>query len=777
MSLTFQDILDKLPRQSSHSIALKDLLKSLKLSKSDRKELKKILRAMIRDGQIVRHRGGRYSLPHPYVGARADKIKAGNPPNPPKADGQHSLYPYPHVTGTLSAHPDGYGFVIPDTDTESALGGETDIYISPRAIGDAMDGDRVRVQIQAIKANGRREGIITQILERAHHQVVGRFERGKGFGFVIPQNPKIHHDVYIAPELTLDAKEGDLVVAEFLAYPTPHRNPQGRIIRILGTAGDPGIDTEMIIEEFLLPRTFPEECLVAAEALPLRVDSSMIRHRRDLRSLKTVTIDGERARDFDDAISIEAKPEAGHFRLSALKRARFRLWVHIADVAHYVGWDKALDLEARKRGNSVYFPDRVIPMLPEWLSNGVCSLNPHEDRLTLTVEMLFDGVGTRLGYEIYESVIRSQERMTYTQVKEILLGESPELQKRYAPLVEDFKAMEELCEILRKRRMERGSIDFDLPEPEIILDIQGQTTQILKEERNIAHRIIEEFMLAANETVAQHLTDLHIPMIYRVHEEPDPAKMMDLNALLEGFGLYVKEIGKVSPKTLQQILEQVRDRSEQRLIHTVLLRSMKQARYSSTHTGHFGLATDCYTHFTSPIRRYPDLVIHRLVKDVLRNGHRAVASQKVSVLSEIARHSSERERIAMEAERKVVDIKKARFMADKIGEIYSGHISGVVPFGFFVELDEIFVEGLVPLASLQDDHYLYREAQHSLVGVRRRRTYRLGDPVRVKVEKVDLIRYQIDFSLADRPVSGQRPLDRRKPGRPRGKRGSKRRRR
>jgi len=739
MPLTPQDILDRLSKSFSQSITLKDLLKSLKLSKSDCKELKKLLRGMIRDGQIVRHRSGRYSLPHSYVGARPEKIKAGNPP---KA-GRRAPYPYPQVTGTLSAHPDGYGFVIPDTE------GETDIYISPHAMGDAMDGDRVRVQIQGIKANGRREGIITQILERAHHQVVGRFEGGGGFGFVIPQNPKIHHDVYISPELTLSAQEGDLVVAELLTYPTPHRNPQGRITRILGVAGDPGIDTEMIIEEFSLPRTFPQECLVAAESLPERVDPSMIQGRRNLRGLKTVTIDGERARDFDDAISIE---KLSHSHSLASGKARFRLWVHIADVAHYVHWDTALDLEARRRGNSVYFPDRVVPMFPERLSNGICSLNPHEDRLTLTVEMSFDDAGTRLGYEIYESVIRSQERMTYTQVKEILIGESPQLQKRYAPLVEDFKAMEELCEILHKRRMERGSIDFDLPEPEIILDLQGQTTQILKEERNIAHRIIEEFMLTANETVAQYLTDLNISMIYRIHEEPDPSKMMDLNALLEGFGLYVKGIGKVSPKTLQQILELVKGLSEEKLINTVLLRSMKQARYSSTHAGHFGLATDCYTHFTSPIRRYPDLVIHRLVKDVLENVHGAVAPKKVSDLAEIARHSSERERISMEAERKVVDIKKARFMADKIGEGFSGHISGVVPFGFFVELDEIFVEGLVPLTSLKDDYYLYREAQHGLMGVRRRRTYRLGDPVCVKVEKVDLIRYLIEFSIAGLPA-------------------------
>ena len=736
MLLTPQDILAKLPKDPHKSISLKDILKALDLSKNDRKELKKLLGAMIRDGQIVRYKGSRYSIPASPSISRAKRDAA------------------PSVTGTLSAHPDGYGFVIPDTE------GETDIYINPRSMTNAMDGDRVTVQILAIKANGRREGVITQILERAHRQVVGRFERGRaasgGFGFVIPQDHKIHHDVYIAPQQALDARDGDLVVAELVTYPTPQRNPTGKITRVLGVAGDPGIDTGMIIEEFSLPRAFPEECLIAAQDLPQRVDASMIRERRDLRTLKTVTIDGERAKDFDDAVSIE---RIVHSTTTALGKARFRLWVHIADVAHYVDWGSILDLEARKRGNSVYFPDKVIPMFPERLSNGICSLNPHEDRLTLTAEMLFDAHGSRVDYQIYESVIRSDDRMTYTHVKEILLGDSVGLQKRYAPLLEDFNAMQDLCELLRRRRMERGSIDFDLPEPEIILDLQGQTTQILKEERNIAHRIIEEFMLAANETVAEHLTALKIPMIYRIHEEPDAAKMMDLNALLEGFGLYLRGIAKVKPKSLQEILNHVMGRPEEKLINTVLLRSMKQARYSSTHAGHFGLATECYTHFTSPIRRYPDLVIHRLLKESASDGfhrHRAQVQKKgfpVAILSEIARHSSERERIAMEAERKVVDIKKARYMADKIGQVYSGHISGVVPFGFFVELVEIFVEGLVPISSVTDDQYLYREAQHSLVGVRSRRTYRLGDSVRVRVGKVDILRHRIDLSLAHLPIS------------------------
>jgi len=457
MLLTPQDILAKLPKDPHKSISLKDILKALDLSKNDRKELKKLLRAMIRDGQIVRYKGSRYSIPASPSISRAKRDAS------------------PSVTGTLSAHPDGYGFVIPDTE------GEADIYINPRSMANAMDGDRVTVQIMAIKANGRREGVITQILERAHRQVVGRFERGRaasgGFGFVIPQDHKIHHDVYIAPQQALDARDGDLVVAELLTYPTPQRNPTGKITRVLGVAGDAGIDTEMIIEEFSLPRAFPEECLIAAQDLPQRVDASMIRERRDLRTLKTVTIDGERAKDFDDAVSIE---RIVHSTTTAFGKARFRLWVHIADVAHYVDWGSILDLEARKRGNSIYFPDKVIPMFPERLSNGICSLNPHEDRLTLTVEMSFDAHGSRVDYQIYESVIRSDDRMTYTHVKEILLGNSTGLQRRYAPLLEDFNAMQDLCELLRRRRMERGSIDFDLPEPEIILDLQGQTTQILK---------------------------------------------------------------------------------------------------------------------------------------------------------------------------------------------------------------------------------------------------------------------------------------------------------
>lgn len=733
MSLTPSEILSAFPKDASILIALKDLMKALGLSKGDRKEFKKQLRTMVRDGLIIRHKGTRYSIStHP------GESRPARPKHPAVK---------PTLTGTLSAHPDGYGFVIPDVEEQP------DIYISPRSMGDAMDGDRVQVQIRAIKSGGRREGIITQVLERAHHQVVGRFEQeriGKG-GFVIPQNPKLCHDVYIPAQETQEAKDGDLVVARLLTYPTPYRNPEGRIVRVLGVAGDPAIDTEMIIEEFSLPRSFSEPCLKASEAVPERVDSAVVRGRRDLRGLKTVTIDGERARDFDDAISIQklnGSPSGG---------PRFRLWVHISDVAHYVNWNSVLDLEARKRGTSVYFPDQVVPMFPERLSNGICSLNPHEDRLTLTVEMLFDADGMRLDYEIYESVIRSDERMTYTVVKEILTGGSTELLRRYAPLLEDFKAMEELCQILHRRRMDRGSIDFDLPEPEILIDLQGQITDILKEERNIAHRIIEEFMLAANETVAQHLTEHKIPMIYRVHEVPDPSKMMDFNALVEGFGLYVKGIAKVQPKSLQHILEQVKGRPEEKLINTVLLRSMKQARYSSTHAGHFGLAAEYYTHFTSPIRRYPDLVIHRLVKAWLHGWGQSVEE---AVLSEIARHASERERIAMEAERKVVDIKKSRFMADKIGQVYWGHISGVVPFGLFVELDEIFVEGLVPISSLTDDQYLYREAQHSLVGVRKRRAYRLGDPVQVRVDKVDLIRYQINLALADLPGSGSLKSDR-----------------
>lgn len=647
------------------------------------------------------------------------------------------------VTGLLQGHADGFGFVIPDEDP--ALG-RRDVYIPARAMGDAMHGDRVEALVEprppargrqgVPRAEERRQGRIVRVLGQARRQVVGRLSRGPSFLFVVPTDPRISRDVTIPPAELHGAREGDLVIAEITEVPTGRQGFQGRVVHVLGQAGDPALDTDMVIAEFDLPRAFPPEVERDASAIPDRLTPGMLAGRRDLRALTTVTIDGEHAKDFDDAVSVDPLPDGG-----------FRLWVHIADVSAYVPWDSPLDQEARRRGTSVYFPDRVVPMFPERLSNGLCSLNPGEDRLTLTCDMTFDADGHRAAYELYPSVIISDERMTYTAVGGILEQGDEGLSRRYASLLPMFRTMRALCERLSQRRRERGSIDFDLPEPEILLDILGETTAIVKHPRTIAHRIIEEFMLAANETVAQHLDGLRIPSVYRVHERPDPDKLLNFVQIASGFGHRVALGEPVQPKSLARAVEAVRGRPEEALLNTLLLRSMKQARYAVVNSGHFGLAATHYTHFTSPIRRYPDLVIHRLVRAALAGG--GLSTERLeTLLPEIALWSSARERLSMEAEREVVDLKKARFMADKVGEEFAGAIGGVTAYGFFVQLSDVFVEGLVRAETIGDDFYVHDEARHALVGRRKRRVFRLGDPVRVTVDRVDLIRRQVDFRLA-----------------------------
>jgi ribonuclease R len=567
--------------------------------------------------------------------------------------------------------------------------------------------------------------------------VVGRVARGPSIAFVRPTDPRISRDVAIGSEHLSGARDGDLVIAEISGYPEARQGFQGRIIQVLGRSGDPALDTDMVIAEFDLPREFPAEVERDAHAIPDRLTTGMLAGRRDLRALATVTIDGEHAKDFDDAVSIETLPHGG-----------FRLWVHIADVSAYVSWDSPLDLEARRRGTSVYFPDRVVPMFPERLSNGLCSLNPGEDRLTLTCEMGFDANGHRLEYRLYPSVITSDERMTYTAVGRLLEKGDEELSRRYVSLLPMFRTMRALCERLYERRRERGSIDFDLPEPEILLDVLGETAAIIKQERTIAHRIIEEFMLAANETVAEHLSRLAVPMLFRVHERPDPDKLLNFALIASGFGHTVAVGERIHPKPLARAVETVRGRPEEALLNTLLLRSMKQARYAVKNTGHFGLAATHYTHFTSPIRRYPDLVIHRLVHATLSGG--GLPTERLEdLMPEIALWSSSRERLSMEAEREVVDLKKARYMSDKIGEEFGGVITGVTNYGFFVQLVDVFVEGLVRAETIEDDYYVHDEARHALIGRRKKRVFRLGDPVRVVVERVDLVRRQVNFRLAD----------------------------
>jgi ribonuclease R len=713
MTVTKKDLLGFFKARSGRPLLVREIMRQLRMKPEQRQTLKRLLAELTTEGAVVRTRGNRYGLPE-------------------KMDLE---------AGTFQSNPAGYGFVVPEKR------GKPDIYISAMARLDAMDGDRVMARLSPPlgrkKTEGKREGTIIRILERAHTKVVGTFEpsalRRETYGFVTPLDRKLVQDLFIAPESAGGAKPGDLVSAEILTYPLRGRPAEGRIVKILGKPDDPGIESELIIEEYELPVLFSAGTTEEAAAVPQEVSPALRRGRKDLRDLPTVTIDGEKARDFDDAVSIRKI------------RGGWRLWVHIADVAQYVKEGSLLDQEAYRRGTSVYLPDRAIPMLPVELSNGICSLNPRADRLTLTAEMDVDRNGSVVRYDIYESVINSDERMTYTAVKEILVDRDPGLRKRYAALIEEFELMAELMEALRAKRVKRGSIDFDLPEPEIVLNLQGRMTDIVRAERNMAHQIIEEFMLAANETVAGHLEEAGIPLIYRIHEEPDEEKMADLIEFLATLGAALPPAGRLRPAHLQKAVSRVKGTPEEALVNTVVLRTMKQARYSEENAGHFGLAAGTYTHFTSPIRRYPDLIVHRIMKGALRNKFRneEAAGRLAEGLPEAAAHCSRRERTAMEAERDVVAMLKLRFMQDKLGETYDGIITGVVAFGFFVQLADLFVEGLVHVSTLADDYYHYVEKQHCLRGERRKRVYRIGDRVRVRVDRVDRERKRIDFSLME----------------------------
>ncbi len=634
------------------------------------------------------------------------------------------------LEGKLQTHPDGFGFVL------SEIPGQPDIYISRYKMLDAMHGDRVLARIEGKNRRGKPEGKIVKVLGRAHAQVVGKYTVKPGGGWVVPNDRKMVYDLFIPVLYELKPETGEMVVAEIISYPTFEKGPEGKIIKILGEAYTPLLDTSMVMEEFNLPADFSPGIITETAAVPTEVTPEMIAGRRDLRREVTVTIDGEHAKDFDDAVSIARLPDG-----------RFRLGVHIADVSAYVPWGSPLDKEAYQRGTSVYFPDKVVPMFPEALSNGICSLNPHVDRLTYSVEMIFDREGNRIDYEIYESVINSHARMTYTEVWEII-NSSGRSSLRKKEVVETLFTLRDLALELKKNRSRRGSIDFDLPEPQILIDISGEITSILKEERNLAHRIIEECMLAANEAVAEHMANLKLPFIFRIHENPSPEKINDFQFFVLNLGFSLKGFPKkVTPTSFQELLDQAKGRVEERLINHLMLRSMKQAVYSTDNPGHFGLAAEYYTHFTSPIRRYPDLMVHRLIKEAQR---KEFTPKRISfykkLLPEIATHCSGRERVSVNAEREVVSLKKVRFMDNKIDQEYEGHITGVTSFGLFIELNDIFVEGLVHISSLTD-HYLYDAKRHSLTGARFRNVYRLGDTVKVKVEGVSLEKREVRFLL------------------------------
>jgi ribonuclease R len=531
-------------------LSIKELFRYLAVPKDKREPFKRLIREMTADGTLVKISGGRYGLP--------SKMNL--------------------VTGELTCHPDGFGFVVPEDGVE-------DVYINPRRFGGAMHGDRVVARVESFKGGGRREGRIIRILKRAHATVVGRFQSGKGFCAVVPSDRRILEDVVIPPRQTGGARDGMIVEAEITRWPAKHMAPLGRVTELLGDPEDPDVEIEVIVRKYGLPHRFPAHVLKEVKGIPMEVQDVELKDRVDLRGLKTFTIDGETAKDFDDAVSIEAA------------RNGYMLRVSIADVGNYVKEGTALDTEAYERGTSVYFPDRCVPMLPEPLSNGICSLNPRVDRLTVTAELEFDANGELKRKKFYESVIKSSERLTYTEVKKILADGDGEIKKRHAAIIEDLRLMEELARKLMDRRSREGSIDFDLPEPQIIIDIEGRIEDIVRSERNIAHRIIEEFMLVANRAVAEEFSRGGYPSIYRVHEEPDEESIREFMEFVSGFGYQLK--GRPGPKALQKLLESVRGRPEERVVNHVLLRSMKQARYSEENTGHFGLAFKDYTHFTS----------------------------------------------------------------------------------------------------------------------------------------------------------------------------------
>lgn len=635
------------------------------------------------------------------------------------------------VTGRLQGSERGFGFVIPDE-------GMNDVFIPADSLNGAMHNDRVIARVNKSVAGGKRaEGEILKILKRANNRVVGTFENSRYFGFVVPDEKKICGDVFIPKDEFNNAKSGQKVIAEIVKWPEKRRNAEGKVVEIIGDKDKPGTDILSIIKSHNLPEQFPEDVLRNAESISDTVTEDMLKGRRDLRNLRMVTIDGEDAKDLDDAVSIQRLPDGN-----------YRLGVHIADVSYYVTENSPLDREALRRGTSVYLVDRVIPMLPKKLSNGICSLNPNVDRLAFTVMMDIDNRGKVKNHEIYESVININERMTYNNVRKILDEKDEELCKRYDYLIDDFRTMEELALILRKKRFARGAIDFDFDEAKIILDENGKPIEIRKYEYSIANRIIEEFMLVCNETVAEHFYWANAPFVYRIHEDPDSEKIQSFSEFLHKLGYHFKGAGNVHPRALQDLLEKVKGTKEERIISTVMLRSLQKARYSHESFGHFGLAAKFYCHFTSPIRRYPDLIIHRIMKEYLKNKVDEAREEELNEkLPVIAKSCSERERAAEEAERETEDLKKVEFMKDKEGQVFEGIISGVTSFGMFVEMDNT-IEGLVRMSSLEDDYYIFDDVRYCLIGERTRKIYRIGDSVTVQLAKADIASRQIDFILA-----------------------------
>ena len=849
-----QEILKVFQREPGRTFRLRELVVELGLRSSQARDLKNALKILSRNRRIVYLKKNHFALVRGVHGDAAQQPLASPEARVPSA-GVSRPRGANVVSGRLIGHRDGYGFVVPDAPVK---GTDQDIFIPPDAMASAMNGDRVDVQVLRAKPDGRSEGRILHVIDRAQKTVVGQFHCGQRYNYVMPFDHRIPFEIVIprgeewpggegpAPAPSRDRQfggesgkevrspesrargpkpevrsprdlEGHVVDVEITSYPRPAALPRGRVVEILGRREDFGVDVEIVIRKFHLPHRFPPEVLAEAGDAPQYISESDREGRRDFRDLPIVTIDGETAKDFDDAVLVERRANGNYL-----------LQVHIADVAHYVRAGTALDREARLRGTSVYFPDRAVPMLPLELSNGICSLNPHVERLVMSALMEIDPQGSTVRYELTPGIIRSAERMTYTSVRDILAGEAAACQ-RYAALVPNFKLMEELALILNRRRVDRGSIDFDLPEPLIEFDESGRMVGITRSERNFAHRLIEEFMLAANEAVAGYLESRGIPSLYRIHEKPEAKKVIEFEEIAATFGYSLgvelppaqrlrtnkrderdrhtrflervesKEL-EISPRHYQRLTQRLEGKPEERILSYLMLRSLKQARYAEENVGHFALAAQTYTHFTSPIRRYPDLIVHRILKAALeREGGsaRAAGDLEDHSTSKVAQHlaprkrrkaatekreeeaftsagtiatgqtipggafilpqelhalglaTSEAERRAADAERELMEWKKVAFMAQHVGDEFDALIISLIKFGFFVELTDLFVEGFVALSTLGDDFYVYRERQRAIVGEHTHRAFHLGERVRVRLDRIDRSGNKLEFSIAD----------------------------
>lgn len=678
---------------------LKEIAILLDVPKEQREDLKEVLDTLLSEGKIGISQKGKYGKPD--LGS---------------------------VAGVFFGHPKGFGFVTVE-------GMDQDVFIPEEKTGGALHGDTVLISAESKPGNGKRaEGHVVKVLEHANEEIIGFYQKNKNFGFVIPDNQKLSKDVFVPQGKDMGAVNGHKVVVRVTDFGGPGRKPEGIITEILGHVNDPGTDILSIVRAYGLAEEFPDGVMKQVAAVPDHVDGKDMQGRLDLRDLQTVTIDGEDAKDLDDAITITKKGNV------------YTLGVHIADVTNYVTEYSPLDEEALKRGTSVYLVDRVIPMLPHKLSNGICSLNQGEDRLALSCIMDIDETGDVIGHRIAETVINVDRRMTYTAVNAIVTDQDEAVMKEYEAFVSMFLQMKELADILREKRKKRGSIDFDFPETKVILDERGKPLEIKPYDRNAATKIIEDFMLMANETVAEDYFWQEIPFLYRTHDNPDPEKMKSLGTLINNFGYSIRlHNGDVYPKEVQKLLANAEDTPEEALISRLALRSMKQAKYTVTNTGHFGLAAKYYTHFTSPIRRYPDLQIHRIIKENLRSG---LSDKRMGhydkILGQVSVQCSTMERRADEAERETIKLKKCEYMTKYIGEAFDGVISGVTNWGLYVELPNT-VEGLVHVNQLQDDYYHFDEEHYELVGEMTRKTYKLGQPIRVIVANTDKLLRTIDF--------------------------------